>query len=183
MKIIKSFIGIIKYLFHQQISKMEKNHPHLARFQNERRFKKFDKHNDFGINSRTNPYLYQFLINCRNLPCLTDFELDGILILFRFEKFGLIEKKEVDVFTKELNFNFMQENIEDLRKEALNLFQANNQKYFGTVMSFEIFDNVVSQMRPYRSQYERDEVRNIKKWFCELRHLLNDHILDPYPVN
>ncbi|MBU4216719.1 hypothetical protein L6270_01050 [Candidatus Parcubacteria bacterium] len=180
MKIIGNIFKTIKCQVRKKLLQWEETYPRFSEFQDKRRYKKFDKPNDnHGINSHTNPHLYQLLIDYRNVHCLTNRELGNLLLTFYPEKFNLISNEEINDFNSGINFIYMNEDVERLRAETATLYEQNKLKYAGACFSFKIFDNIVSEIKPRNNNESRDSIRNIKKMFCELRRLLNKHIAEP----
>lgn len=172
MKIINHFLFKIKHW-------LEKNSAFFAKFENRRRFKKWDTApSQFGINSHTTPFVYRMLLSFKGL---TDFELKSILLLFRFERFTPISKNEYEDWLLSLNqrLHFMDENFARIHQETLELAKTNEQKYLATVNSFLLFTEVFAKRKISRKENGEDQIRNIKKLFCELRVLLNQHIAEP----
>lgn len=169
---------IINHFLFKTTNWLEKNSLLFAKFQNQRRFKKWDTAPcPLGINSYTNPHIYQFLIDRRNTPSLSDFELDKLLLLFSFEKFSLVTKDEFDHWLIGLNPKYLNENINDLKAEMIELASGDEKKYLPSLISIIVFSDIISQLKTGRKGNGEDPIRNIKKLFCELRILLNKHIL------
>jgi hypothetical protein len=171
---------IINHLLFATIRWLEKNFPPFSKLQNWRRFKKWDTApSPFGINSHTNPHIYQFLVNRVNSFALTSFELEKILSLFCLERFSLVDKKEFDDWLIGLAHHPMKENLRQLQEETLELSNRNKQKYVMTLWSFTILSDVIMNIQTDRKRNDEDPIRNIKKMFCELRSLLNKYVLAP----
>lgn len=141
------------------------------------RFKKWDTSPcPFGINSQTNPLIYKMLLDFKSL---SDFELKSILLLFSLEKFTPVDKNEFENWLLSLNPRFMDENFERVRQETIRLAETDEQKYLATLNSFLLFTKVVAKRNVGYKKNGEDPIRNIKKMFCELRPLMNKHVIDP----
>ncbi len=158
---------------------MEQNFVFFSKIQNGRRFKEFDTSPClFGINSQNNPHIYEFLIGFRNSRSLSDFEIYFLLILFSKEKFSKVEKDEFDDFVVNINPCFMMENVGKIKEELSELTKNNRQKYQVALNMCEFLEHFLCKQKMTKAN-GKDALRNIRKLYCELRRLLNKHILEP----
>ncbi|MBV5340748.1 MAG: hypothetical protein J0665_14530 [Deltaproteobacteria bacterium] len=167
----------ISYL---QVRWLEQNFVIFSKIQNKRRFNKFDTSpNPFGINSQNNPHVYNLLIGFRNSKSLTDFEIHTVLLLFSREKFSKVEKNEFNNFLVSINFCFMMESLDKTKDELIELSKSNRLKYIAALESCEFLDLLSRSVKMPKKLNGEDALRNIRKLFCELRRLLNKHVIEP----
>ncbi len=159
---------------------LEQNFVFFSKIQNRRRFNKFDTSpSPFGINSQNNLHIYKLLIDFRNTRSLTDFEIYTVLLLFSKEKFSKVEKDEIYDFLTNINTRFMMESVEKIKEELIEVSKNNRLKYIEALNSCEMIDVLVSRLGKMPKANGDDALRNIRKLFCELRRLLNKHIIEP----
>ncbi|HAE42231.1 MAG TPA: hypothetical protein DCG34_04840 [Clostridiales bacterium] len=132
----------------------------------------------FGINSQNNPHIYELLIGFRNSRSLSDFEIYFILLLFSNEKFSKVEKDEFDDFLANIIPYLMMENVGKIREELIELSKNNRRKYFAALRMCEFLELFLCKQK-MKNANGTDALRNIRKLYCELRRLLNKHIIEP----
>lgn len=158
---------------------MEKNFVIFSKIQNRRRFKEFDTSPClFGINSQNNPHIYELLIGFRNSRSLSDFEIYFLLLLFSKEKFSNVEEDEYYDFLQNLTPHFMMENVGKIREELIELSKKNRLKYQTALNMCEFLELFLRKQKMTKAN-GTDALRNIRKLYCELRRLLNKHIIEP----
>lgn len=169
-------MNIFINIYHKCIRWLEKRNGRFHEFQNMRRYKKWDTAPCvFGINSYTNPHVYQFLINLRNERALSDFDLANILALFTFEQFTVVGEMELIDFLA-MHRLFTREHPELINEQILELSKHDPQKYFFTLLSLKLLQSICEVRR--RKSNGQDSNRAIRRLYCELRILLMSHIVD-----
>ncbi len=160
---------------------MEQNFGFFSKIQNRRRFKEFDTSPClFGINSQNNPHIYELLIGFRNSRSLSDFEIYFLLLLFSKEKFSKVEEDEYYDFLQNLasRRHYLMENVEKIREELIELNKKNRLKYQAALNMCEFLELFLRKQKMTKAN-GTDALRNIRELYCELRRLLNKHIIEP----